>query len=112
MKCTCIPWITSTPPPHTRRLKEKNGPIGLKGAYGENIDGHSLFTHKDNFTFKHGGVIPSLNVAYETWGELNEDRSNAILVHTGLSASAHARSNQVGGTTITPSQLSQQSLLD
>ncbi|XP_064395576.1 uncharacterized protein LOC135342697 [Halichondria panicea] len=82
------------PLPCYTKLKEKNGPIGLKGAYGENIDGHSLFTHKDNFTFKHGGVIPSLNVAYETWGELNEDRSNAILVHTGLSASAHARSNQ------------------
>ena len=77
------------------RLKEKNGPIGLKGAYGERIHGHKLFTHEGNYTFKHGGVIPSLSVAYETWGELNRDHSNAILVHTGLSASAHARSNQV-----------------
>ena len=97
-------------PTHTHRLKEKNGPIGLKGAYGENIDGHSLYTHESNFTFKHGGVIPSLHVAYETWGQLNDDRSNAILVHTGLSASAHARSNQVGGTTtLTTITLSQPS---
>ncbi len=83
------------PPSLTRRLKEKNGPIGLKGAYGENIAGHKLFTHEGNFAFEHGGVIPSVHVAYETWGQLNKDRSNAILVHTGLSASAHARSNQV-----------------
>ncbi|PTB62629.1 homoserine acetyltransferase [Trichoderma citrinoviride] len=40
-----------------------------------------------------GGVLPSFTIAYETWGRLNADRSNAILLHTGLSASSHARSN-------------------
>ena len=39
-----------------------------------------------------GGVLPRLDLAYETWGTLNEDRSNAILLHTGLSASSHAHS--------------------
>ncbi|ATY63552.1 homoserine O-acetyltransferase [Cordyceps militaris] len=39
-----------------------------------------------------GGVLPSFDVAYETWGTLNAARSNAILLHTGLSASSHARS--------------------
>ena len=77
------------------RLKQRNGPVKLLGAYGERIAGYKVFNHEDKFTFKHGGVLPSLKVAYETWGELNSDRSNAILVHTGLSASAHARSNQV-----------------
>ncbi|OAA63876.1 homoserine O-acetyltransferase [Cordyceps fumosorosea ARSEF 2679] len=39
-----------------------------------------------------GGVLPSFDVAYETWGTLNADQSNAILLHTGLSASSHAHS--------------------
>jgi homoserine O-acetyltransferase len=41
-----------------------------------------------------GGVLPSFDVAYETWGTLNADRSNAILLHTGLSASSHAHSTE------------------
>ncbi len=40
-----------------------------------------------------GGVLPGLELAYETWGELNEDRSNAVLLFTGLSPSAHAASS-------------------
>ena len=32
-------------------------------------------------------------MAYETWGELNEAKTNAVLLHTGLSASSHAHSN-------------------
>ncbi|KAJ6110235.1 hypothetical protein N7486_002470 [Penicillium sp. IBT 16267x] len=39
-----------------------------------------------------GGVLPKFDIAYETWGQLNADKSNAILLHTGLSASSHAHS--------------------
>lgn len=39
-----------------------------------------------------GGVLPQFNVAFETWGRLNDTKSNAILLHTGLSASSHAHS--------------------
>jgi homoserine O-acetyltransferase len=42
-----------------------------------------------------GGVIPEFDIAYETWGTLNADKSNAILVFTGLSASSHARSTDL-----------------
>lgn len=42
-----------------------------------------------------GGLLPQFNVAYETWGTLNQARSNAILLHTGLSASSHAHSTKV-----------------
>lgn len=45
---------------------------------------------KDN---PHSGVLPELQVAYETWGTLNSNASNAILLHTGLSASSHAASH-------------------
>lgn len=40
-----------------------------------------------------GGILPECEIAYETWGELNEQKSNAILLFTGLSASAHAKSH-------------------
>jgi homoserine O-acetyltransferase len=43
--------------------------------------------------FKKGGILPSLTIAYETWGELNPERSNAVLIMTGLSPSAHAASS-------------------
>jgi homoserine O-acetyltransferase len=39
---------------------------------------------------REGGVLPGVQVAYETWGELNADRSNAILLFHALSGSHHA----------------------
>jgi len=39
-----------------------------------------------------GGVLQSPTLAYETWGELNDAKDNAILIFTGLSPSAHATS--------------------
>ncbi len=32
-------------------------------------------------------------MAYETWGKLNRKKDNVILLHTGLSASSHAKSH-------------------
>ena len=40
--------------------------------------------------------LPNYTIAYETWGNLNADRSNAILLHTGLSASSHVASGGNG----------------
>lgn len=41
-----------------------------------------------------GGVLPQYNIAHESWGQLNDQKSNAILLHTGLSASSHAHSTE------------------
>lgn len=41
-----------------------------------------------------GGVLPEFDIAYETWGRMNSDKSNVILLHTGLSASSHAHSTE------------------
>ena len=41
-----------------------------------------------------GGVLPEFDVAFETWGTLNSSKSNAVLLHTGLSASSHAHSTE------------------
>ena len=43
----------------------------------------------DGFQFTHGQTIAPFTIRYETFGELNADRSNAILVCHALSASAH-----------------------
>jgi homoserine O-acetyltransferase/O-succinyltransferase len=44
----------------------------------------------DGFRFLNGQTIAPFTIAYETFGELNEERSNAILVCHALSPSAHA----------------------
>jgi len=47
----------------------------------------------DPFHFWRGGELRDGQVAYETWGELNAARDNALLLFTGLSPSAHAASS-------------------
>jgi len=47
---------------------------------------------------KKGGYLPSFTLAYETWGTLNADRSNAVLILSGLSPSAHAASSEADPT--------------
>jgi homoserine O-acetyltransferase len=44
----------------------------------------------DEFTLESGGKLGPITLAYETYGKLNEDRSNAILVFHALSGDAHA----------------------
>jgi homoserine O-acetyltransferase len=56
--------------------------------------GATRYLHlEQTFRFANGGEIPRLDMAYETWGELNTGRSNAVLILTGLSPSAHAASS-------------------
>ncbi|UPG91997.1 homoserine O-acetyltransferase [Luteibacter aegosomaticola] len=45
------------------------------------------------FRMKRGGELHGARVAYETWGTLDAERANAILILTGLSPSAHAAAN-------------------
>ena len=42
------------------------------------------------FPLRDGGTLPQVRIAYETWGELNAEKSNAILVCHALSGSHHA----------------------
>ncbi|MCS4233642.1 homoserine O-acetyltransferase [Stenotrophomonas sp. BIGb0135] len=45
------------------------------------------------FPFKRGGQLIGAHVAFETWGTLDADAGNAILIVTGLSPDAHAAAN-------------------
>ena len=59
------------------------------GAWREGDDpGERRFAQLGEFEFEHGGAVP-LRVAYETWGELNEARDNAVLVLHALTGDAH-----------------------
>jgi len=40
-----------------------------------------------------GGVLPEVDIVYETWGALSPAKDNPVLVLTGLSPGAHARSS-------------------
>jgi homoserine O-acetyltransferase len=67
-------------------------PIGPEPAYERVVSGYETFVHDGELKCEWGGVLPEVTIAYETWGELSPERNNAILLHTGLSASSHARS--------------------
>ncbi|WP_372013166.1 homoserine O-acetyltransferase MetX [Pseudoxanthomonas sp. 10H] len=45
------------------------------------------------FPMKRGGALHGARVAYETWGTLDPQRGNAVLLVTGLSPDAHAASS-------------------
>ncbi|KAH8821909.1 Alpha/Beta hydrolase protein [Xylogone sp. PMI_703] len=53
-----------------------------------------VFRCHDPLLLDWGGVLPEFEIAYETWGQMNADKSNVILLHTGLSASSHAHSTE------------------
>lgn len=48
------------------------------------------FTINEELCLASGRRLRAITLAYETYGELNEDKSNAILIHHALSGSAHA----------------------
>jgi homoserine O-acetyltransferase len=55
---------------------------------------YQTYTHDGPLPLTYAPPLPSFTIAYETWGTLNADRSNAILLHTGLSASSHAAATE------------------
>jgi homoserine O-acetyltransferase len=54
---------------------------------------HLNLYHLNQFKMRHGGKLDQALLAYETWGELNEKKDNAVLILTGLSADSHAASH-------------------
>ena len=55
------------------------------------VDTHTFtFAENEPFQLESGAVLQPVTLVYETYGQLNADRSNAILVLHALSGSAHA----------------------
>lgn len=66
---------------------------GPEPLYSKVVSGYKIYHHSDSFLLDYGGELPGFDIAYETWGTLNSDKTNTILLHTGLSASSHAASH-------------------
>ncbi|MEZ5524061.1 MAG: homoserine O-acetyltransferase [Pseudomonadales bacterium] len=60
----------------------------------EREDGSFEFTSHDDFIFETGESINPLLLVYETYGTLNTDKSNAVIVHHALSTSSHLASHE------------------
>lgn len=73
-----------------RRTSQLSSESGPEPSY--TTGAHQSFTSHEPLLLDWGGVLSEYTVAYETWGTLNKDKSNAILLYTGLSASSHAHS--------------------
>jgi len=69
-------------------------PEGPEPRYDRVVAGYRTFRYPEPFRCHWGGELPRFELAYETWGALAPRRDNAILLHTGLSASSHARSHE------------------
>ena len=74
----------------TRELNDRRGLAGPEPSY--TTGHHETFHSAEPLHLDWGGVLPSFDLAWEAWGTLNADKSNAILLHTGLSPSSHAHS--------------------
>ncbi|KAI9101137.1 putative serine O-acetyltransferase [Phlyctochytrium arcticum] len=74
--------------------RERSLDGGPEPAYDKIVSGYNLYHNSQPLNFVHGGVLPEFDIAYETWGELNAAKDNVILLHTGLSASSHAKSHE------------------
>ena len=51
--------------------------------------GRRQFADLGPFALESGGRLPAVRLAYETWGTLNEDGSNAVLVLHALTGDSH-----------------------
>ncbi|XP_072014699.1 serine O-succinyltransferase-like [Amphiura filiformis] len=68
---------------------------GPDATYQKVTTGFKEYHHKEPFSVKYNeGILPELTIAYETFGTLNEDKSNAVIIFCGLSASSHIRSHK------------------
>ena len=81
------------PQPRSQKPSSQ-GPEPSYSRFTPSSTSYNTYHHAKATLLDHGGVLPEYDVAYETWGALNGNKSNAILVHTGLSASSHARSHE------------------
>lgn len=51
--------------------------------------GHRIWRPVGEVPLESGAVLPDVTIAYETWGTLNADRSNAVLVLHALTGDSH-----------------------
>lgn len=89
MSFPCLDAVEST----SATLEARSSTSGPEPSY---TTGATLKYHCDKpILLDWGGTLREFDIAFETWGTLNKDKSNAVLLHTGLSASSHAHSTEI-----------------
>ena len=76
---------------------EGGGPVSLQDPVGTGstrlaggrVDGEVQYARIGHVPLEAGGLLPDVTIAYETWGTLNADASNAVLVQHALTGSTH-----------------------
>ncbi len=58
---------------------------------------HTQYYDIEDFTFSSGESLANVTLAYQTWGTLNADKSNAILLNHALSGTPHAHGINTDG---------------
>ena len=61
----------------------------MTATVNQQADGSWFYHSTQSFALEKGGQLPELELAFETYGELNEDKSNVIVIHHALSVGAH-----------------------
>jgi homoserine O-acetyltransferase len=88
-------WQTSEDTVPSAFITEANrralrGTPPVTGAWREGDDaGERLFANLGPLELESGARLPHVRLAYETWGELNADASNAVLVCHALTGDSH-----------------------
>jgi homoserine O-acetyltransferase len=76
--------------PASRLPLSQRPPVPASAAWREgDPPGHRRFADLGPLELEGGGRLPAVRLAYETWGSLNEDRSNAVLVLHALTGDSH-----------------------
>lgn len=71
-------------------LRSVLGKPPATGAWREGDPvGDRRFVSLGALPLEFGGSLPSVRIAYETWGTLNDDRSNAVLIVHALTGDSH-----------------------
>ena len=73
--------------------RQKRNTQNHEAVYTPRQFGYEVYRVPHPVQLDFGKQLKDVEIAYETWGQLNADKSNAILLHTGLSASSHAHSH-------------------
>ncbi|PLW56056.1 hypothetical protein PCANC_03943 [Puccinia coronata f. sp. avenae] len=76
-----------------RYYSTQPSPEGPEPTYSKLVSGYQVYHHPAPFKLDYGQHLPSFDLAYEVWGKLSDRKDNVILLHTGLSASSHAKSH-------------------
>ena len=66
----------------------------IKGSVG--VVTTQYFHYQSPLVLEGGDILPSLTIAYETYGKINRGKSNAILICHALSGDAHAAGFHAG----------------